>query len=329
MLGIRRREFITAFGGAAAAWPIAARAQQRTMPVIGFLYLGSPEPTAHLATAFRKGLSETGYDEGRNVAIEYRWAHNEYDRLPQLVADLLRRRVAVIVTPGGSRGALVAKAATASVPIVFSFAPDPVQLGVVASLNRPGGNVTGINSMNVELHSKLIGILSELVPKPARLAMLIEPASSTDVTRMQATTTAEALGRQIEFFHASSNREIDAAFAGLVQKQIKALMVPTNSLFETRRVQIATLAARYAVPVIYASRDYVVAGGLMSYGTSSAEVFRQVGIYAGRILNGEKPAELPVMRPTKFEFVINLQTARTIDIDIPATLLAQADEIIE
>jgi putative ABC transport system substrate-binding protein len=279
--------------------------------------------------AFRKGLSETGYVEGRNVMIEYRWAQNDYARLPELAADLVRRRVAVIVTPLSTPASLAAKAATATIPIVFTTA-DPVQSGLVASLNRPGGNVTGIHGMQVELMAKRLGLVHELLPGAARFAVLINPnntASGSIVADLE--TAAATIGRQIEVLTAGTSREIDTAFASLAQKRADALLVSPDALFVTRRVQLATAAMRYVVPVISPFREDTEAGGLMSYGPSFADIFRQVGIYTGRILKGEKPADLPVMQPTKFEFVINLQTARLLGITVPATLLATADEVME
>jgi putative tryptophan/tyrosine transport system substrate-binding protein len=327
---IGRREFTTLLGGAIAAWPLAARAQQPAIPVVGYLYSGSPEPTAHYIAAFRKGLSETGYVEGRNVAIEYRFAHNEIDRLPELASDLVRRRVAVIATPGGPYAVLAAKAATTTIPIVFSTGGDPVQSGLVASFNRPGGNVTGVASMNVELGAKRLGLLHELLPGAARFAVLVDPTSpAAESITTDAQAAASAVGRQIEVLTAGTNREIDTAFASLVQKRADAVLVGPHPLFNNRRVQIVTLAARHAVPTIYTNREFAEVGGLMSYGASQTDQFRQVGIYTGRILKGEKPADLPVMQPTRFEFVINLQTARTLGITVAATLLALADEVIE
>jgi putative ABC transport system substrate-binding protein len=316
--------------GGAAVWPLAVSAQRPAMPVIGYLDQGAPETSAVLLAAFRKGLSETGYVEGRNVAIEYRWAHNDFDRLPELAADLVRRRVDLIVIPGSTPAALAAKAATTTVPIVFATGADPVQFGLVASLNRPGGNVTGINTMNEELGPKRLGRLQELLPGAARFALLVDPNAATfaaTITNLQA--AAAGIGRQIEVLTASTNREIDAAFASLVQKRIEALLVSPHALFRNRRVQLVTLAAHHRVPTIYPNRDFVESGGLMSYAAPGLDAVRQAGVYVGRILKGEKPADLPVMRPTKFEFIINLQTARTIGIEVPPQLLAIADEVIE
>ncbi len=300
------------------------------MPVVGYLYAGSPEPSAIQVAAFRKGLSETGYVEGRNVAIEFRWAHNEIDRLPELAADLVRRRVAVIVTPGSVTPALAAKAATTTIPIVFSSGADPVQSGLVASLNRPGGNVTGFSTMSNEIGAKRLGLLHELLPGAARFAVLVNPNSPTAELQIKdAQAAASTIGRQVEILYAGTNSEIDTAFASLVQKRADALLVSSEGFFTNRRVQLVTLAARHAVPAIYHVREFAEAGGLMSYGPSQTDQWRQVGIYVGRILKGEKPADLPVMRPTKFEFIINLQTARLLGITVPPTLLAIADEVIE
>jgi putative ABC transport system substrate-binding protein len=327
---MRRREFITLLGGAAATWPLTARAQRPAMPVIGYLSLNAPEASASIVSAFRKGLSEAGFVEGRNVEIEFRWAHNNRDRLPELAADLVRRRVAVIVT-GGVSTPLAAKAATTTIPIVFfGTALDPVQAGLVASLNRPGGNVTGFSSMVVDIMAKQLGLLRELLPGAARFAVLVNPNSANhEVVIRDAQSAAQAMGRPIDILRAGTNREIDAAFASFVQLRAGALLVAPDTLFSVRRAQILTLAARHAVAVIYNSRDFAEAGGLMSYGPNNAEQNRQVGLYTARILKGEKPADLPVMRPTKFEFVINLQTARIFGIELPPTLLAIADEVIE
>jgi putative tryptophan/tyrosine transport system substrate-binding protein len=321
-----RREFISLLGGAAAAWPLAASAQQAALPVVGFLYTGAPEPIAHLLVAFRKGLSETGHVEGQNVAIEFRWARNDIDRLPELAADLVQRRVAVIVTPASTPAAVAGKAATSSIPIVFSMGGDPVQAGLVASFNQPGGNVTGISSMNTELGSKRLGLLHELAPNVERFATLVinNPLYQPLIREVQA--GAASIGRPIDVLFASTSRDIDAAFASIVQKRIEALVLTPGPLFNNNRVQLATLAARHALPAIYSSCEFAEAGGLMSYGPSITEEFRQVGIYCGR---GEKPADLPVMRATKFEFIINLQTARALGLTVPPTLLARADDVIE
>jgi len=327
---MRRRTFITLLGGAAAALPLAARAQQAPMPVIGFLRPGSPEPNAHLVTAFRKGLGETGYIEGRNVAIEYRWAHDHNDRLPELAADLVRMRVAVIATPGSTAAAAAAKSATDTIPIVFSGGGDPVETGLVASLNRPGGNVTGVSSMSGELGPKRLGLIQELVPSAARFAVLVNPDNPfTGAYVADLRAAAAAIGRQIEVLTATTSRDIDTAFRMLMEKRADALLVGPDPLFVSRRVQLAALGARHAVPTVYPFRDDAEAGGLMSYGPSNTDLVRQAGIYTGRVLKGEKPADLPILRATRFELIINLQTAKIMGLDVPATLLARADEVIE
>jgi putative tryptophan/tyrosine transport system substrate-binding protein len=326
---LRRREFITLLGGA-AAWPLVARAQQPTIPIVGYIHADSPQTVVGLLAAFREGLGETGFVEGQNVAIEYRWAENDLSRIPELVADLVRRRVAVIVTPGSSAAALAAKAATTSIPIVFSLGLDPVQLGLVASLSRPGGNITGVNSMSNELVAKRLGLLHELLPTATRFAVLVNPKNpTTESLKKDIEAAAAAIGPPIEFFTASTGAEIDTAFASLLQKRADALVVHPDNLFINRRVQLITLAARHAVPTVYPLRPDAEAGGLMSYGTKLADAHRQAGVYTGRILKGAKPADLPVVQPTTFEFVINLQTAKTIGLTVPATLLARADEVIE
>jgi ABC-type uncharacterized transport system substrate-binding protein len=294
---MNRRAFITLLGGAAAAWPLAASAQQPAMPVIGYLYLGSPEHTARQVAAFRLGLSETGYVEGRNVAIEYRWAEGHFDRLPALAADLVRRRVAVIVTPFSLDATRAAKAATTTIPVVFTTGLDPVQANLVTSLNRPGGNVTGLTALNSELGPKQLGLLHELIPGAARFAVLVD-ATPRDSTISDLQAAASSLGQQIEVLHAGTIDDIDAAFASLVQKRADALLVITSVLFFNRRTQLVTLAARHAVPAIYWTRDFTEASGLMSYGSDVTDQLRQAGIYTGRILKGEKPADLPVMRPS-------------------------------
>jgi putative tryptophan/tyrosine transport system substrate-binding protein len=324
---MRRREFLGVLVGATAAWPLGARAQQQAMPVIGYFYSGEPEPSAIFLAAFRKGLSEAGYDEGRNVTIEYRFGHNDNARLPELAADLVSRQVAVIATPASSLAALAAKAATTTIPIVFATAGDPVQMGLVASLNRPGGNVTGVATMGAELGAKRLGLLRELVPGAKRFAALLNGKNPSTVTSLQ--SAASAIGQKIRIFTAGSNLEIDAAFAELAQNQTDALLVGPSPLFSNRRVQIVTLAARHGLPTIYTDRPYCEVGGLMSYGSSVTYQARQVGFYTGRILKGEKPADLPVQQATKFEFVINLQTARTFGLTVSPTLLSQADEVIE
>jgi ABC-type uncharacterized transport system substrate-binding protein len=328
---MKRRHFITLLAGA-AAWPLAARAQPATMPIVGVLHAGVPEANVLAMTAFRKGLSETGYVDGQNVAIEYRWAHNDSTRLPELAADLVRRRVAAIATPIGTVAALAAKAATTTIPIVFAAGADPVQAGLVGSLNRPGGNMTGIVNLNVDLGAKRLGLLHELKPDAARIALIVNPGSpiATETTIKDVQLAASTIGRHIEVFRAGTNREIDAAFARLVQGRAEALLVSgADPLFVDRRVQFATLAARHVMPSIFAAREFAEVGGLMSYGASNLDRYRQVGIYTGRVLKGERPADLPVARATKFELVINLQTARALGIEVPPTLLARADEVIE
>jgi putative ABC transport system substrate-binding protein len=328
---MRRRDFIALMGSAAAAWPLAARAQQRpAWPVVGYLNAGTSENAANLVAAFRKGLSEMGYAEGRNVTIEFRFAQNNRDRIPELAADLVRRRVDVIATPGSSVGALAAKALTTTIPIVFSTSADPVELGLVASLNRPGANVTGFNDMANELVPKELGLLHELFPRAARFGVLTTQVGGlVDGLIKDAHSTAASLGRQVDIVFAGSDREIDAAFAELAQKRVDAFLVPADVVLNARRTQILTLAARHALPAIYSSRAWTSAGGLMSYGSDTAVQMRQLAIYVARILKGERPADLPVQRATKFEFVINLATARAIGVDFPPTLLAIADEVIE
>jgi putative tryptophan/tyrosine transport system substrate-binding protein len=325
---MRRREFIAGLAGA-AAWPLAGRAQQRAMPVVGLLYGGSPEASANGVSRFRQGLSETGFVEGRNVAIEYRFAQNEFDRLPALAAELVRRQVAVIVTPSSTPAALAAKGATSTIPIVFAVGADPVQIGLVASLNRPGGNVTGISSMNTELSAKRLGLLHELMPGAGRIAVLVNPSSpDAEFFTRDSQEAALAMGLQIEVLTASTNRDIDAAFASLVQKHAEALLVTNSNLFANRIVQLVTLATDHRVPAIHYTRDFALTGGLISYGPN-LDANRQVGIYTGRILQGEKPADLPVVRPTKFELIINLKTAKALGLRVPETLLATADQVIE
>jgi putative tryptophan/tyrosine transport system substrate-binding protein len=328
MVDMRRREFVALLGGAATAWPLAAGAQQPTMPVIGFLNAGSPEQSARLVAAYRKGLSETGYVEGQNVAIEFRWAAGQDERLAEMAADLIRRRVAVIATPGNTPATLAAKAATTTIPIVFAADGDPVEAGLVASLNRPGGNLTGITTMSAELSAKRLGLLHELMPGAARFAVLVNPNgpyTGSMVTELRG--AAEAIGRQLDVLAASTDRDIVPVFARLDEKRADALLISPDPLFINRLVQLATLAARHAVPAIFSLREFAEVGGLMSYGASFTDLFRQAGIYTGKILKGERPADLPVLRATKFEFVINSQTAEALGIEVPPTLLARADEV--
>ncbi len=326
---MRRRHFITLIGSA-AAWAFDARAQQPAMPVVGCLDAGTPEESANRMPAFRKGLGETGFIEGHNVAIEFRWAHNDYNRLPELAADLVRHRVAVIAVPSSTPAALAAKTATSIIPIVFGVGSDPVKEGLVNSLSRPGANVTGVSFMSVELAAKRLEIMHELLPRAARFALLVNPANPLTQSLIGAVRVATAVkGWQLEVLAANSSGEISSAFVKLKQVQVDALMIAPDGLFYGRRVQLATLEARYAVPTIYPAREHAEAGGLMSYATNLPDLIRLVGVYTGRILKGAEPADLPVLQPAKFEFVINLQTAKTLGIEIPPTLLARADEVIE
>jgi putative ABC transport system substrate-binding protein len=327
---IGRREFITLLGGAAAAWPLAADAQQSALPVVGFIRDGSADANARYAAAFRKGLNETGAIEGQNVTVEYHWLEGKHDRLPTLLADLVRRQVAVIAT-AGNVPTLAAKAATATIPIVFGVGEDPVRLGIVATYARPGGNATGINFFLIEVVPKRLRLLHDLVPKAVRVAVLLNPANAsvTESTLRIVQEIAPTIGLQIQILNATTIGEINAAFATLERERPDALFVSGDAFFASRAVQFATLTARGRIPATYSLRDYVAAGGLMSYGTDFTDSFRQVGVYTGKILKGAKPVDLPVVQSTKFEFVINLQTARSLGIEVPPGVLAIADEVIE
>jgi putative ABC transport system substrate-binding protein len=325
-----RRAFITLLGGAAAAWPLAGRAQQGALPVIGLLHPGSPEANARYIAGFRKGLAEVGYVEGRTISIEYRWGQGESARLPELAAELVARGAKVIVAPGGVTAALAAKAATATIPIVFVVGTDPVQAGLVASLNRPSGNVTGITSMNSGLAAKQLGLLHQLLQRDARFAVLIN--SSNPQIRLALADVqgaAAAMGQPLDIVAATTYREIAPAFKAAAQQRADAILISPDPLFTSRPVQLATLAVRHAMPAIYALREFAEGGGLISYGANFTDMFRQAGSYAARILKGEKPADLPILQATKFEFVLNLQTAEALGLEVPATLLAIADEVIE
>lgn len=327
---MKRRKFITLFGGAVVTWPIVAYAQQ-AIPVIGYLDPRSPDTVADRLRGFRRGLKDAGYVEGENVTIAYRWAENRIDRLPMLAAELVHRRVSVIVTGGAAASALAAKAATTTIPIVFNVNEDPVGLGLVASLARPGGNLTGINFFNGELAAKRLELLRELVPTAAHVVVLVNPtnATNTESTLREVEPAARAMGLQIRILNASTSREIDAAFATFGSERLDALFVGQDSFFNVRRLQLANMAARHAIPMSSGSRDIVEVGGLMSYGTNITDAYRQLGAYTGRILKGTKPADLPVVQSSKFELVINAQTARLLGIIVPSSLLARADEVIE
>jgi putative ABC transport system substrate-binding protein len=324
-----RRAFITLLGGAAAAWPLGARAQQQAVPLVGFLHPSSPESYGNPLRAFRQGLKDAGFVEGENVAVEYRWADNQIDRLPALTAELVRRQVAVIAVGGGILSASAAKTATTTIPLVFVVGDDPVKHGLVASLARPGGNLTGINMMAIELVAKRLELLHELVPAAIRLAVFIAPTISTGIELRDVDSAARAMGLQIRVLNVSTSHEIDAAFAAFVSERPDALFVGAAPFFTDRRVQLAQLAARHALPAIYFDRLNAEVGGLMSYGASLTDAYRQLGIYTGRIVKGAKPAELPVLQSTKFELVINHPTARMLGLTVPDKLLVAADEVIE
>jgi putative tryptophan/tyrosine transport system substrate-binding protein len=330
MHSMRRREFVSLLAGAAAAWPVAARAQQSPMPVVGFLETVSPSFGTRILAPFRQGLGDSGYVEGQNVAIEYRWAEGRYDRLPELAADLVRRQVNLIVTTS-TPASLAAKAATTELPLVFGVGDDPVKLGLVASLNRPGGNATGINFFLGELAAKRLGLLRELAPAATRIAVLVNPTDAvrTESNLKEVDTAARAIGLQVHIVNASTIAEIDAAFATMVRERLDAIFVVPDSFFNSRRVQLANLAARFALPSAFGQREYCEVGGLMSYGTNLADARRQIGSYAGRILKGARAADLPVVQATNFELVVNLTTARMLGLTVPDKLLATADEVIE
>jgi putative ABC transport system substrate-binding protein len=327
---LNRRQFITLLGGAAAAWPLTASAQQRLMPVIGYLGPESPTAFASRVRAFRQGLGETGYVEGRNVAIEFRWAESQHSRLPALAADLVGRQVAVIVAPGGAPGALAAKSVTTTIPIVFEMGADPIAIGLVSSLNRPGGNLTGVSSLNVEVTPKRLQILHEAVPTASVVAVLVNPTSpTTDSQLKNVQPAAQARGLQFHVLHASTERDLDTVFATLLQLRAGGLVVASDTFFAMHSEQLAALTIRHAVPTIHQSRDFAIAGGLMSYGGSFVESHRQAGVYTGRVLKGDKPADLPVQQVTKFELFINLKTAKTLGLTFPLSLLGRADQVIE
>jgi putative tryptophan/tyrosine transport system substrate-binding protein len=327
---MNRRNLILTFGGAVAAWSTAGHAQQPTAPVIGFLSPRSPDESAHLVAAFRRGLGEAALPEGQNASVEYRWALGDYAKLPMLATELLGRQIDVLVAVGGEPSVLAAKAATLTIPIVAVFVGDPVESGLVASLNRPGGNITGISGINGTLEAKRLGLLHELVQRATTLGLLLNPnfpAAAQQLKDMQ--EAAKTIGVQLQIFNARTDPEIDAAFEALAQQHVRGLVVAADTLFVTHRDRLVALAARHAVPAIYSLREFAALGGLMSYGIDLQDLYRNVGLYVGRILKGTKPADLPVMQPTKFEMVINMKTARELGLTVPTTLLAQADNVIE
>jgi len=327
---MRRREFITLLGGATIAWPLAARAQQAALPVIGFLSSASPDDYTIRLRAFRQGLKDAGYVEGQNVTVEYRWAEDQYSRLPLLAAELVRRKVNVIVAGGGTPSAVAAKAATATIPIIFAVAVDPVKTGFVANLKRPGGNLTGVTNLNVEVAQKRLELLHELLPTATVIAALVNPTSALTEPFLQALQpAARALGVQLRVLQASTDRDLDAAFAKLVELRASALVISPDIFFNAHTEQLAALSLRHAMPTIFQQRTFVAAGGLLSYGSDESEYYRLVGIQAGKILKGEKPADLPVMQSTKVELMINLKTAKALGISVPLPLLGRADEVIE
>jgi ABC-type uncharacterized transport system substrate-binding protein len=327
---MRRREFIWLFGGAAVLWPLAVYAQQRPLPVIGFLNVASPGPLRQQIAAFREGLKESGYVEGQNVAVEYRWAEGQYERLPELAADLVRQQVSVIFVGGGAPAELAVKAATTTIPIVFSTGGDPVRSGLVASLNQPSGNITGVYHFATGLEAKRLGLLHEMLPKATPIAVLINPNYADAENQLRDVQEAAArLGVQLVVVRANAESDFNAAFSTVVQQRSGALLVCASPFFNNRREQLVVLAARHALPTIYEWRDFAAAGGLMSYGTSLADAYRQAGVYVGLILKGAKPADLPIVQATRFEFVINLSTAKALGIEVPPTLSARADEVIE